>query len=194
MKKLDNRGFTLVELLICIIIFGVVLVAVFGFMMASAKSFNTVNDRLDLQLQAQLTSNQLSEYLVDCTGGICTSADGKAVYILNREPSGGADYTVHIFKQVENRINYGRQAATYNAATQKYTFTDLADSELSAFLQADGVQLLLKDAQGNTVTQPGSPVASVELSLRFEKRSAKYSVTKNIALRNLPPLITVEPV
>ena len=191
--KLKNEGFTLVELLICIVIFGVVLAAVFGFMMTGANSFNTVNDRLDIQLQSQLSANQISEYIIDCNVGICTSADGRTVYILNEEPYDGKNYTVHIFKTDGDTIKYGRQGAEYDAANQKFTLTDLADSELTGYIDEGGMQISLKDAVGTAVTQPGTTVSAVELFISFSKRSAKYTVTKTIALRNNPQLVVINP-
>lgn len=186
--KLRNKGFTLVELLVSVVIFAVILTAVFGFMMVGAKSFNTVNDRLDIQLQSQLASKQITEYIIDCNAGICTSADGKTIYVLNEE---NAVYTVHIFKTDAETIKYGQQIAVYDATNKKFTFTDLADSELTGNIDTGGMQIILKDAVGEAITQLGAPVSVAELSIQFYKRSAKYTVTKNITLRNKPQLVKI---
>ena len=62
--KRDNRGFTLVELIVCIAILSIVLAAAFGFMVAGSKSYTSVSNRLDLQLRARLAASQLTDRLI----------------------------------------------------------------------------------------------------------------------------------
>ena len=57
--KTDNRGFTLTELIVCIVIFSIVLLAVFGFMVAGARSYSNVDSRVARQLKSQLALGQI---------------------------------------------------------------------------------------------------------------------------------------
>ena len=57
--KNNNSGFTLIEIIICLVIFAIVAATAFGLMLAASHSYTSVNGKMDLQLQSQLTINQL---------------------------------------------------------------------------------------------------------------------------------------
>ena len=44
--KNDNRGFTLVELIVSIAIFSIVMLMAFSFMVSGARTFSNVNSRI----------------------------------------------------------------------------------------------------------------------------------------------------
>ena len=68
--KCENRGFSLVELIVVIAIFAVVSVAVGGFMMAASRSYAVNANELNLQEEAQLVANQMQEMILDTAYGI----------------------------------------------------------------------------------------------------------------------------
>jgi len=182
--KNDNRGFTLIELIISILIFGIMLASVFGFMLAGARSYNTVTNQLNLDLQAQLAVNQISEYVIDCSAGLYFR-NGK-LYVLNEDPApdtlGNTTYTAHVFQLTDGSIKYGTGAAAKSTT----------DGTFSCSVTA--ADLLVKNVTGFSVTQissDGVNVTSVRISLNLANNSATYSGIKTIALRNKPAITVV---
>ena len=68
--KRENKGFSLVELVVVIAIFSVVSVAIGGFLLAAQRSYAVSANELDIQEEAQLVANQLQEMILDTPLGI----------------------------------------------------------------------------------------------------------------------------
>ena len=180
MKK-DNRGFTLSELLVCVVIFGVVLASIFGFMLASSNSYNKINDRLDVQLQAQLAANQASEFIIDCNTGI--AQDATTLYIIYETAPGKFSISAFKYIQESGKILYGKveNAVMKNGVIEfSITPSSLLSDHVTAF--------------SATVNSPeeGGGINTLTLQIGLEKRSAKYTVYKTVAMRNKPSLFTIE--
>ena len=63
MRK-DQRGFTIVELLIAIAILSIVVMSVCGFILVGSKSYASANSDINVQQEAQLSLNQMSDVLI----------------------------------------------------------------------------------------------------------------------------------
>ena len=106
-KRNRQGGFTLIELIVSIVIFGIVLAAICGFMIAGAKSYTRINDRISAQMKLQLAADQISESLMDCNTGVVfrSSASGEnissALYVLNQNSTGDG-YSVELFSLGQN--------------------------------------------------------------------------------------------
>lgn len=68
--KRENKGFSLVELIITIAIFSIVGVVIGGFLLASNRAYSVSANELDIQEEAQLVANQLQEMILDTAIGI----------------------------------------------------------------------------------------------------------------------------
>lgn len=66
----DQKGFTLVELLIGIVILSIVTAAVCSFIIVGSKSYAAANTEIMLQQEAQLALNQISDVLIDTTRSV----------------------------------------------------------------------------------------------------------------------------
>lgn len=187
--KMNNKGFTLTELLVSVVIFGIVLTAAFGFMLTSAKSYNKVNDRLEIQTQSQMALNLIEEYVIDSVGGICFDKNSKTLYTL-REPTiedvGGEKKTsciadVFRFSTEGNVLSYTKVCGEKTGDTE-YRFTLPDESEFYEVTKDVGdFNVDLKKDKPDTI--------SATISLNMKNRSAKYEGSINIALRNRPPTI-----
>lgn len=69
MKK-DQRGFTIVELLIAVAILAIVVAAVCGFILVGSRSYASANSDISVQQEAQLALNQMSDVLIDTTRSV----------------------------------------------------------------------------------------------------------------------------
>ena len=77
----NNRGFTLVELIVSTAILGIIAVAAGAFMVAGTRTYSSLNYTVRLQYEAQLAMAQLQEYTIDCTEGIAWDASETKLYI-----------------------------------------------------------------------------------------------------------------
>jgi len=177
--KENNKGFTLVELIVCIAIFSVVVVAAFGFMISGSRTYGTVNNRLNLQLQSELTLNQLNAYIIDSNAGICFS--GNTLYVLNKDD--GGVFTAHIFQfRNDGCIYYGTGAAT-----------ELESGKFSCNVVA--TDLLTENVTSFSVTprsSDGVTAASALVSLTLENHSAITNDERIVALRNKTAIVVIQ--
>lgn len=185
--KTDNKGFTLVELIVSIVILSIVLLAAFGFMVSGAKSYASVDTRINRQLKSQLTLGQVGDCLMNCNTGINVSADGKAVYILSTD-SATNEVTVQAFKlDGDKNVQYASAKATVTnntkdgVTTTNYATTIAAADWSKVTTKAKSFAVTLSPADGK--------VTSAAISVQFTGSDVSY--TKTVALRNAPPRVEV---
>ena len=86
--KHNNKGFTFVELIVGIVIFGIVTAAALGFLVTASRTYGSVNGAMNQRLDAQLAVNQIEEYLIDCNGtvsfsdSVLTITNSDAAYVF----------------------------------------------------------------------------------------------------------------
>lgn len=66
----DQRGFTIVELLIAVAILSIVVASVCGFILVGSRSYASANSDINVQQEAQLSLNQMSDVLIDTTRSV----------------------------------------------------------------------------------------------------------------------------
>lgn len=64
----NSKGFTLVELLVSLGIFGLVLSAIFSFLLFNYKIFYKADEQIEVQYQAQIAMNELIDNIIDAEG------------------------------------------------------------------------------------------------------------------------------
>ena len=69
MKK-NQKGFTIVELLIAITILSIVMAVVCGFILVGSRSYAAGNSDINVQQEAQLALNQMSDVMIDTTRSV----------------------------------------------------------------------------------------------------------------------------
>jgi len=66
-KNLKNKkGFSIIEMLVSFAIFGILSVALVGFLSMSSRSYRRTHDLVNLQVEHQIVMNMLNEYIIDC--------------------------------------------------------------------------------------------------------------------------------
>lgn len=90
----NQRGFTLVELICTIAIFSIVITGVGSAMVISARSYRNGNVELDLQQQAQITSNLLTNLIIDADRVV--DASGSTLTVEKIESGATVTYTVYL--------------------------------------------------------------------------------------------------
>lgn len=92
-QRLNNKGFSLVELIIVIAIVAVVGGMIASFVITSQNNYNQGIAETDLQYEAQLLGNQLQELLIDAKKGVA--------YKYVSAPAEGAEVETFLFDDAE---------------------------------------------------------------------------------------------
>ena len=174
----NNKGFTLIELIISLTIFAVVITAVFGFMLSGVRSYRTVSNRVNIDLETQLTLSQIEEYVIDCNS--CISFKNGKLYVINDEDG---SYKVNLFEfKSDDCLYFGTGTALKSPLTGEYvctvTATDLLAEDVNEFYVTP-------------ISEDGVSYSSAKITITFSKHSVTRRHEKIIALRNMPIIAEV---
>ena len=197
--KRENKGFSLVELIVVIAIFSVVSVVVGGFLFAASRSYSINANELNLQDEAQLVANQMQEMILDTAYGISykyvvtDDTGAELINFLENEatlPAGdlakkdlfiyGKDQYYHITWDKEEQKLYLMEYVKLPGET------DYTPSEDMASLAPKGVMFgqYIKDFQVDLTKVASNRMVS--FNILFEKNGSNrdYLVARNVSLRN----------
>ena len=82
MKK-ENKGFSLVELVIAITLLVIVSSILLGFMTTGSNMFRRVSTDVSLQMESQAAITQLREYIIDCNDTLSYEQSSHTLTVLN---------------------------------------------------------------------------------------------------------------
>ncbi|MGM9521966.1 MAG: prepilin-type N-terminal cleavage/methylation domain-containing protein [Oscillospiraceae bacterium] len=167
--KENNKGFTLVELIVSVAILGIVALAAGGFMIAGSRAYSNLSYTLRLQYESQLIMEQVQEYLVDCSAGMAW--DGNTLYVVDNDdsvPSSTKKVYVFTWDSTDQTIRFNSGAAAENISG--ITAIDLMAEHVSL------MQVEFADSQ-----------REVTVKLKMERNGKSYEAQQVIALRNQPP-------
>ena len=202
----EDRGLTLVELVITIAIVAIVIAAATSFMITGSRSFTKGSADSDLQKEAELTVNQIEDMVIDVNGGMevneVTDTEGNktktelVMYHATEEPGeSGVMETKYVKETVvwdknagDDRMFYSKWNVNYDTTIQDYVVDGLpiADNELLAenvsMFEVD-VDAIDKTAYDGTVYQI---VRSVQIRVGYENSAGRvdYATSPVITLRN----------
>lgn len=201
MKKMkDNRGLTLVELLITIAILSIVTVTATSFMVTGSKSFTKANADSDLQQEAELAVNQIEDMVIDTNGGI-TMEDNEdkaelTMYHAEKENDVTGAEVITYLKEVvvwdksTDEILYSRWKVIYDEESDQFVEDDDSTENVISQLLTDKVSKFEVDldtdeetAFDGTTTQI---VRAVQIRVGYENTSGRveYATSPIITLRN----------
>ena len=107
----NNKGFSLVELIVALAIFAIAGVAVFGFMVNSSRLYQRTNVEVKLQYEQQLAVNQIRDMVVESDRGIYFDEASKtlALYGAAKQEGAATVYPVTVVRYVESeqKMYYG---------------------------------------------------------------------------------------
>lgn len=188
----ENRGLSLVELLITIAILSIVLAAATSFMITGSRSFAKGNADSELQKEAELTVNQIEDMIIDVNGGMSVSDDGNKLELVmyHGEIVGAA--TVYTKESVTwnksgDKMYYGKYNVSYDESIDDYTVnsTEYDNQLLTENVAGFGVDIDTVDetALDGTVK---TFVRSVQIRVGYENSNGRvdYATSPIITLRN----------
>ncbi len=162
---MDNqKGFSLIELIVAIAILTLVGAAVVGFCMSGTNSYKTVSTEVDLQYEAQLAVNQLSDLLIDANHGVGFDSAAGTLFIFNDS----AAYAIVW------------DASAQQLMLNKYSVTSGEVKLESSNLMAEYVTAI----SAVIPTEDKNNRQMVNLTITFTKDNKSYTGAKNVTLRN----------
>lgn len=177
----NNRGFTLVELLVSTAILGIIAVAASAFMVTGTRLYSSLNYAVRLEYEAQLAMAQLQEYTIDCNQGIAWDAAAKTLYIANGDGDvRTVDEVVHVFvyNNDEQTISYKRTATGAGFPKDLSFSVDALMAEHVTVMDVD-----LNMPEDKDVVLAGT---QANIMLEMTRGNKTYSATQVLALRNQP--------
>lgn len=177
--KQNNRGMTLIEMIVAFAILGIVSTSIFSMLLTGTKTYTKLTTTVKLQHQAQVATSNIERRILNCNGGLTYRDDQNALFIITEKPIGVTEV------QKDLQVVY------------------LDESTGQLFLAtkpnvADGIiplefNLLAENVNSMTVTLDSNSgeVDRASLTLEFTKtdingNEIKQTLEKTIALRNHP--------
>ena len=162
----NNKGYTLVELLISLALLSIIMLEIFGVMQNSSKLFSNGTYEVELQTEAQQVIQQLNELMIDCNNTVSANfnslTNSDDIIISFNE----AKYTIVLSKDNPS-VSYG------NLYYTKEDLTGGGDSTPGPILMAEyvnSISLNCLDYKNNFVT------------LSVSMNNGKYSYVANQAI------------
>lgn len=180
--RTDNRGLTLVELLVSIAIASIVSIAIFSFMIVGARSFQKTSADVNVQHESQLVLNQLQDLLVDTNVGVEYNKDestSDATLTLYNYDSGNPDKHVYevVYQAAEKKLFYNE-------------YSPLASGEGASRIVSKGSTIYQQQLLGENIASFTVDLSALEkkrvvrVDLEVERTQSKYKTSSNITLRN----------
>lgn len=170
----NNKGFSLVELIVALAIFAIAGVAVFGFMVNSSRLYQRTNVEVKLQYEQQLAVNQIRDMVVESDRGIYFDEASKTLALYGAAKQEGAStvYPVTVVRYVESeqKMYYGIK-----------NFAALADV---SFASVDTTKLLAENVKEFKVDLTKVKNDKVLFEVTFIVGDKEQTAKETVALRN----------
>lgn len=188
-KKMNNHGFSLVELLIAMAILGVVSLTIYSFMVTGSRFYGKQSADADIQSEAQLVANTISDLIVDCEVNI--SYDDQISNQIN-PAGGGAGSTVYAEGKALEISNSDYQFVIFKNDTNLFYLErrpDLSNPNQYEAYNINNAQLLAQnitefEVDLSRVSGKGKGKNIVTFTMTYESMGRSYRGNYQVNLRN----------
>lgn len=179
----NNRGVTLIELIVTMAITGIVLIIVTMIIAEGSRSYKYGQQEVNLQMQVQAVVNQFEDIIIE------------AYWMEEKEIS--SDVTVYFIYTTQ-----GDRAVIFDKSQQMLFYLDgIISTQINnleiltytkaANLMASNIKELSMEADSSTLLMN----QGIQMKITFENNGAEYSVEKIISFRNeAAPTPTIAPI
>lgn len=180
--ELNNRGMTLIELMIAIAMSFIILTAATMFIGNAQKSYQNASESVNLQMEAQILMEQLGTWIME-GNRITVDASELTIYDIPRKTATPLPSGVFYDGQASKRVIWISDGKLYMKV-----FTNIADPDAET-LSVSASDEKEENCIGLYVTgfipaiDAANP-AKVNLKLELEQGSQKYEVENEIVVRN----------
>ncbi len=183
---MENKGYSLVEVIITVAIMTIVLGCVLQLMVTGTKMYTKTSVNVDVQTEAQLLESQLNNLIVDAECGVYAQAKAEGGVSITDTSGFTSDAYIKVF-------NYSvAYYIAWDESSQKVFYlekpvVDGVVAELTVeertitnwYLMGEGVSSFIPDTSHVTEDQ-----RLVTVKLEVTKGQGRYATVQNICLRN----------
>ena len=163
LKRLNNKGLTMVELICAVAIVSILGTCISGFMVVGANSYRSGSAETQVQQEAQLVANQIDDLIIDSTASVTFS--GGVLTITQGE---------------------SQSKVTYDASDKAlYYMAYLWDGSDYKEVDTNGAQLMAEGVESfNVVTTDFEKNGNIKLEMQISSGSHVYPAYFTITSRN----------
>lgn len=192
MRKLNNQGMTLIELILAMVISLIVIAAITMFVSTSSRSYQTSHDEISVQMEAQTILNQIGDLVQEGNNVFYTStlyASGPVLFIYHMDQDSSTDDNMEIiWFDNRNHCMYLYKTTTSekasviqdiehgNASEDNLLGEYLTDFRADTGIAASPDQFVFDRTGSNSTT------LTVTLSLQDNRRT--FTAVQDIKIRN----------
>ena len=197
MNRKNNKGLSLVELIVAIAILAVVSIGILGFVAFSSRNYSSANKNVKLQYEQQMTVNRIRDIVLETSRGIAfDDATHKLTVFSDTAGSSLADGSIDptstpvILTQIYfTEPGADEEAGKLYLLSKTFSAADIEGKEFSS-ISVTGTASLLTD----TITAFDADLSNVgkgkvTLHITFKVGEKEVTVNPEIALRNMIDII-----
>lgn len=172
--KQNNKGFSLVELIVAIAIFAIAGLALVAFMSTTSNSYTRSSKDISLQAEQQLAVNQVRDLILDSSNGIYFDDASDTLKIFGQstlDPGGAALYPLTVISLSGGQLKFGTGEF---AAIDEHTTIAAANQKLLAeHIDSFSVDLTKAETEGQ-----------VKFTIVFKIDDKTLTANETVSLRN----------
>ncbi len=206
----NNKGFTMVELVVSIAVLSLLSIGVTSLMTTGARNYSTVNTLVNLQYESQMALAQVQEYAIDCNYAINWNDTDNTLTIVNKGDA-DFDFVYHVFRldNTDNTLYYGTQVYSHiehsdtpmevRQGVVDATPAGIANAVVARDVQSfdivlpSALSITDEDFDGdgdiNEATDAYAVIDELSYTLILENYGRTHTATQRISLRNKPMVI-----
>ncbi len=179
-KQLSNGGYSLIELIVTILMSGIIVAAIAGFLTTGLKHYRVVNAETAVQTEAQVVELFVTELFQESTHFEVVSSFpvGSDVEYAVRVARGG---TTYILAKRGVQLHFGAVDATKTDVEQ---ITELVGQGKAKTFLGQYVNTFSLNANTDTIDEAKQKNGQVYLNLTFNVDGKIYDSTSIVTLRN----------
>ncbi len=175
---MNNKGFSLVELVIATAISSIVLLGITVFMSTSVRVYSSLYNTSNLQVQAHIIKAQIKKKLVNCNSGIYFDEEENILSIVNLNDDGTK--TMYCYKLQDSTLFFGTVQGTSESDNETLVNFMNTSNNINSKM-SDSVK------EFTVITNDRSaPLQEIILNITFEKNGKILQTENNIYLPNKP--------
>lgn len=183
-KSGDNRGMTLVELLVCLAILSIIVLIIGNYMSSGARVYKKGHDEVDLQIELQMVVDHVSEQMLECES--ITSIGSETRYLLRKSLNKGLvfilDDTNHTLYQRMIEISEPEVMPEGDLSTYYFNELKTCAEAVNDPVDMESISTYVKSMQIEEAGEASNHLYSVTVTVA--KDEVEKSTTKQVTLRN----------
>lgn len=198
--KLNNKGFSLVEVLVAVAVSTIVFGAITALIIFASNSSRQTNARITLQNEAKDAINHMESYIIEAQSVVWDSTSNALVVLKDSKNAKEVETGNNVISNVADKVKtFGTKEKTfiywYDKSEKKLFFGECRthDSDqkntvdLTAILPKDDMYLLADNIEDFTCKlnkNKESKKYTVNFTVKFKDNISEYTIDKCVYLRN----------